>query len=173
MPQLLFVEVIFPGPPHTGRYFPKQCIDEFFQLRPDLVFGEIGAYQAHTAIDVVSDTARRNYASFVGIRGTHAANTKAVAPVDVGHGQARHLDTWQKCDVGHLFRCLVIADLLNQPVIREDDSIYPHAGFIALGNPPAGFVNSFQWTSIGLRHESFLLVRLCCRCQLLLPCASK
>ena len=88
------------------------------------------------------------------IGGRHAADAEAVAPVDVGHGQAGHLDARQKGDVGHLFRRLVVADLLDQPLVGEDSPFDPHPDLVALRNPPAALVDLFERSAVALfRHD--------------------
>ena len=42
-----------------------------------------------------------------GIGGTHSTDAKTISPVDVGHGQAGMLNTWQERDIGDLFWCRV------------------------------------------------------------------
>src|SRR5207244_2246395 len=66
------------------------------------------------AIHVVPHTAGRDDAALVRVSGADAADAEAIAPVDVGHGQAGVLDARQKGHIGYLFRCLVLLELCQQ-----------------------------------------------------------
>ena len=118
--------------------------------RPHVLVHEVGAHQPHAAVDVVADAARRNHAPFGRIGGRHAADAEAVAPVDVGHGEAGHLDARQEGDVGHLLGGLIGANLLDQPLVGEDAAFDLHADLVALRNPPAGFVDPFERAAVAL-----------------------
>ena len=64
--------------------------------------------------------------------------------MDVGHGQAGHLNAGQKGDVGHLLRGLIAANLLDQPLVGKDPPFNAHAQLVALRNTPATLVNLLQ-----------------------------
>ena len=118
--------------------------------RLDLVQRQVRAHQPHAAIDVVADAAGRDHAPFGRIGRADAADAEAVAPMDVGHGEAGHLDARQKGHVGHLLRGLIVANLLDQPLVGEDPPFDPHADLIALGNPPGALVDLFQRAGVRL-----------------------
>jgi len=57
--------------------------------------------EADAAIDVVAHAARADHAR-LRIHGRHAADRKAIAPVDIGHGNAVAHDAGKVGDVAHL-----------------------------------------------------------------------
>ena len=107
--------------------------------------------QTHAAVDVISDTAGRDDAAFLGVSGSHAANTEAVTPVDIGHGQAGLLDAGQGRHIDNLLRPLVVLDLLDQPVIGEDDAVNAHVGAVTLGNSPLTHAGPLKRPTVSLR----------------------
>ena len=111
---------------------------------------EVRPHQADAAIDVVADPAGRNHAPFGRIGRAHAADAEAVSPMDIGHGEAGHLDARQRGHVGHLLGRLVVANLLDQPFVGEDAPLDPHPDLVAFGNPPEAGVDLFQRTGISL-----------------------
>ena len=60
----------------------------------------------------------------------HPADAEAVAPVDVGHSQRGPDDTGQTGDVSHLLGRFVLLDPFNQNVVRVDNPVNVHAGFV-------------------------------------------
>ena len=133
-----------PAFAHAGGNAAEERLHQLPEARPDVVDHEVGAHQSHAAVDVIAHSARRNHAPFGRIGGRHAANAEAVAPVDVGHGQAGHADARQKGHVGHLLGRLVAANLRNQPLVGEDPPLDSHSHLVALGNPPAALVDLLQ-----------------------------
>ena len=93
--------------------------------RLNLLVHEVGAHQPDAAVDVVADAARRNDAAFGRIGGRNAADAEAVSPVDVGHGEAGHLNARQKRHVGHLLRRLIAANLLEQTLVWRRCALRP------------------------------------------------
>ena len=85
-----------------GRDALEKPIDDFFQPRLDVIQREIRTDQAHAAVDVEPDAARRDHAAFVHIHGCDAADRKAVAAVAVSHAQRVARDAWQGRDVADL-----------------------------------------------------------------------
>ena len=83
-------------------------------MRLDFTIEEVRLHQADAAIDVVADAAGGNDAALVGIGGADAADAEAIAPVDVGHGQAGVLDAGQERDIGDLLGGLIVLELLQQ-----------------------------------------------------------
>ncbi len=156
--QLRLVEQVAPALAHAGRNIAKELIDErldpVFHVAPD----QVGAQQPHAAVDVVADPARRDHAPFLGVGGGHAADAKAIAPVNVGHGQARLLNAGQGRHVDNLLGPLVLLDLLDQLVVGEDDAVDPHVGAVALGNPPLARAGRLERSAISscLAHHLVL-----------------
>ena len=155
--QLLAAEQVRPARAHAGRNAAEEGVHQLVQPRLNVLVGEVGAHQPHAAVDVVADPARRNHAALGRIGGRHAADAEAVAPVDVGHGQAGHLDARQKGHVGHLFRRLVGANLLDQPLVGEDSPFDLHPDLVALGNPPAALVDLLQRPGVAWFGHGFVL----------------
>ena len=77
--------------------------------------------------------------------------------MDVGHGQAGHLNAGEEGDVGHLLGGLVVADLLDQAVVGEDPPLDPHPRLVAAGNPPGALVDLFKRAGITLLGHGFRL----------------
>src|SRR5262249_8386178 len=142
--QLLSVEVEAPRLTHARRYAAEEIVDQRAQRVLDVAIVEIGPDEADAAVDVVSDSARGDDAALVRIRSTDAANAEAVAPVDIGHGQAGVLDAGQRGHVGHLLGRLVLLYLWDQLIVGENQSVDAHAIFVALRNPPTRGVDSLQ-----------------------------
>ena len=149
--QLALVELVLPALADAGGNVAKELLDQ----RPDPILDvapfEVGAQQAHAAVDVISDAARRNDAPFLGVGRSHAADAEAVPPVNVGHGQAGLLDAGQGRHVDHLFGPLVVLDLLDQLVVGEDDAVDPHVSAVALGNPPLTRAGRLERPAISFR----------------------
>ena len=130
-------------------------------MRLHILVIEIGAHEPNAAVDVVAYSARRDHSAFIGIGGTHAADAEAIAPVDVGHGQAGVLDAGQKGDVGDLLRRLVLFELGHQRFAGEDQPVHAHALLVALGDAPAGLVNPLERSPVGvLGHDGRVLVQM-------------
>ena len=87
-------------------------------------------HQAHAAVDVEADAARRDHAAGR-IHRRHAADRKAVAPVRVGHDEARADDAGQAGDVGGLLKDRIV-HRVEQLARRVDADRHAHA------RPPAG-----------------------------------
>jgi hypothetical protein len=82
-------------------------------------------HEPHAAVDVEADAARRDDA-VGGVHGRHAADGKAIAPVDVGHGETRFDDPRQRRDVGDLVKRLVAAGDREQLVAGVDKPGHAH-----------------------------------------------
>ena len=148
--EFLAVEQIRAARAHAGRNAAEERVHQLADPRLTSATREIGAHQPHAAVDVVADAAGRDHAAFGRIGGRDAADAEAVAPVDVGHGQAGHLNARQKGHVGHLLGRLVGADLLDQPLVGEDAAFDLHPHFVALRNPPGALVDLLQRTADSL-----------------------
>ena len=120
-----------PALADAGGNITEELIDQ----RPDPILDvapfEAGAQEPHAAVDVIADAAGRDDAAFLGVGGSHSADAKAVAPVDVGHGQAGLLNAGQGRHVGDLLGTLIVLDLLDQLVVGEDDAVDAHVGAVA------------------------------------------
>ncbi len=95
-------ELYLAGAAHAAGHGGKERVDQLFQARPAVFGGDVGAHQAHAAIDVVPHAAGADYAAFLRVGGRDAANAEAVAPVDIRHGERGADDARQRGDVGDL-----------------------------------------------------------------------
>jgi hypothetical protein len=116
-------------------------VHELLQARPHRLDPQRGAYKPHTAVDVEADAARRDHAVHV-VHGRHAADRKAVAPVDVRHGDARLDDPRQGRHVDHLPERLLVSRLLEQLLRGVHDA--GHAHLALLGYPPRVLVDGLD-----------------------------
>ena len=98
--------------PDSRRDAGKKPVHEISQSGLDLVVGEIGQNQAHSAVHVESDSARGDHA-VVGIHGGDSADREAVSPMAVGHAEGIIDDTRKSSDIGHLVEYAFI-HFLNQ-----------------------------------------------------------
>ena len=153
--QLRLVEQVLAALADAGWDVAEELIDEW----PDPGLGvlpvEFRPQEPDAAIDVVADSPGRDDAPRLGVGRGHPADGEAVAPVDVGHRQAGLLNARQGRDVGHLLRTLVLLDLLDQHLVREDQAIDPHVRAVALRDPPLARPDLFQGArvSAGAGHR--------------------
>ncbi len=137
----------------------RNLSEELLDQRPDAVLHvapfEVRAQQTDTAVDVIADTAGGDDAAFLRISRRHAADAEAVAPVDIGHGQAGLLNAGQGGHVGDLLGPLVALDLLDELIVGEDDSINAHVRPVALGNSPLKRPGRLEGPAIstGIAHD--------------------
>ncbi|OPZ95647.1 MAG: hypothetical protein BWY71_02169 [Planctomycetes bacterium ADurb.Bin412] len=89
--------------PDAGRDPLKQTVNQPGQMGPDFLQRQIGADQAHAAIDVKADSARRNH-PLLGIDSSHPPYRKTVAPVAVGHAKRMTHNAGQSGNIGHLLK---------------------------------------------------------------------
>jgi hypothetical protein len=143
---LLALERIASRSANAGRHVAKELIDKLLEMPFDFAIVEVGTHEANAAVDVVADAPRRDDASFIGIGGADAADAEAVAPVDIGHGEAGVLDAGQKRDVGNLLGGLIELELFKQPLVGEDEAVHAHAGLVALRNAVAARIDFFERT---------------------------
>ena len=159
-PQFLGGEAIRPALADAGGNLAEEGVHQGVDPRLHVAQREVGGHQPHAAIDVVAHAARRDDAAFQRIGRADAADAEAVAPVDIGHGQAGHLDARQEGDVGHLLRGLVVADLLDELFIGEDAAFGAHADLVRLRDPPDAFGDLFQRAVIaGFGHGGVPLLK--------------
>ena len=142
--EFLGIEAILAAAADAGRHLAKQLFDQRLEVRLDVVEHQVRAHQPHAAVDVVADAAGRDHAPFGRIGRAHAADAEAVAPMNVGHGQAGVLNARQKRDVGHLLGGLIVLDRVDQLVVGEDQAIDAHARLVRFGNPPASVVDALE-----------------------------
>jgi hypothetical protein len=88
------------------------------------VEGQVAGQQTHTAVDI-ADTARGDHAMRQG-RGRYAADRKAVALMDVGHGDGVAGDTRQRGGVDQLFYAAVGQRLFDQGTAGIDARGHAH-----------------------------------------------
>ena len=128
--ELGLIELVAPALADAGG----NVAEKLFHQRPDPILDlaefEVRAQQADTAVDVVADAAGGDDAPFLGVGRRHSADAEAVAPVNIGHGQAGLLDAGQRRHVGDLLGALVALDLLDQRLVREDDAVDAHVSAI-------------------------------------------
>ena len=80
----------------------EKAIDDFFQPRLHVIQRELRSDQAHAAVDVKPDPARRNHTASMHVHGCHAADRKSITAVAVSHAQRVARDAWQGRDVADL-----------------------------------------------------------------------
>jgi hypothetical protein len=97
----------------SSMYVLEQRGHQVPQMRADLRLGEVGAQQAHAAVDVEAHASRRDYSLAVHQRGGHPADGEPVPPVNVGHGQGVTHDAGQEGHVGHLLQALFVGNGLQ------------------------------------------------------------
>jgi hypothetical protein len=111
---------------HAGGDRAEELVDQRLEPRADLLDRERAREQAHAAVDVVADAARRDHPA-VGVEGGDAADREAVPPVDVGHGDRGADDPRQAGDVGDLGERLVPFEVAHLGFGGEDQPVGPHA----------------------------------------------
>src|SRR5690606_21076990 len=99
--------------------------DQPLEPLADVIDPETRREEADTAIDVVADAARGDH-SLVDVERRDAADREAVAPMDVGHADRRPDDPRKTGDVRDLLDRSVVADVLHEPVVREDNAVRQH-----------------------------------------------
>jgi hypothetical protein len=105
----------------------------------DFLVLQIGRHQAHSAVDIETDSTRRDD-SGLGIHCGHPADGKTVAPMTIGHTEGISQDSGQGGDIGHLIKDAVIH--LRQQFRGSDNSGgNPHSLFIRYGKFPDGIGN--------------------------------
>src|SRR5439155_26580645 len=109
--QFLLAEVVLSALADTRRHLAEQTLHELAQVRLDVPVEKVGAHQTHPTVYIVPHAARRNDTPFLRIGGADAAYAEAIAPMDVGHGQAGVLDAGQEGNICYLLRGLVLLEL--------------------------------------------------------------
>ena len=103
------LQILAPGTQPRGDV-AEQGVDQFVHAAGDIRPAQVGAEQAHPAVDVVAHAARGHHALFQ-VEGRHPADGETIAPMDVGHGQGGPHDPRQGGHVGHLLEAPVLLDL--------------------------------------------------------------
>ena len=134
--QLGLVENEPPALAHAGGDIAEELVHQGPDLVLDVAPLEVGPEQSDAAVDVVADAPRRDHPALLRVRRGHAANAKAVAPVNIRHGQAGLLDSRQGRHVHDLLGPLVLLDLFDELIVGEDQAIDPHVLAVAHGDLP-------------------------------------
>src|SRR6266545_280497 len=121
----------------------EKKIDDFFQTRLDVVKHEVGGDQAHTAVDVESDAARRDHASLVHIHRCDPPNGKTIAAMAVGHAERVAADARQR---GYVADLLVnsFVHFAYQLFCRDDARRHAHTLLVRHGQFPDSVRNFLQ-----------------------------
>ena len=147
------LRLILAGEPHLavradpGRDLGKEQVHQLFEPRQDLGFRKVRPEEAHAAVDVVPHPSRRDHARF-GIGRHDGPDGQAIALVDIGHRIGGPDDAREHRRVGRLFQRQVVADLLHELVVGEDDGRDAHPRLGLRRDPPAILVEAFD----GQRH---------------------
>src|SRR5262249_30229810 len=131
------------------RDVPEERLDQFAQVWLDVLVIKVRPHEPHAAIDVIADAAGGDDAALIRVGRADAADAEAVAPVDVWHRQAGDLDTGKERDVGDLLGSLVLAELIDQPLVGENEAVDAHALLVVLRDAEAILVDLFERSRVG------------------------
>jgi len=92
---------------HTGRDALKNRVHQIFKFRADFLFDKGGCCQAYAAVNIITDTTRRDDARFP-VKGGNAANGESVPPVHIRHGQRRLHNARKGRHIGHLLERFIL-----------------------------------------------------------------
>ena len=81
----------------------------------------------------------------------NTANWKAIALMDIRHGERAPHDSRQHSDVGRLLQRLIPANRFKKALICVDHCIRQHARLVCFRNEPAVIVNFFEIHATHLR----------------------
>ncbi len=129
--QLALLEMQSAVRPGALRHTPHQLVHERLEPRPDVLQAEARSHEAHAAVDVEADAARRDHAAGLVHRGD-AADGEAVAPVDVRHRDAGVDDAGQRGHVGDLLQRLLVAGLVEEARVRVHAPGHAHLSLGAI-----------------------------------------
>ena len=144
-----------PGAPHPGRHPLIEPVDQLLEVRFDLVIGEVGGDQAHAAVDVETDPARRDD-PFLRVHGRHSSDGKAVAEMAVGHAQGIPGDPREGGHIGDLVVDRLV-HFLNELLRGVDAGRNPHPFLVRGGHFPDRLGNLLEIPGNG--HNSVPWVR--------------
>jgi hypothetical protein len=134
---------------HTAGDGGEESVQQRLQLRQEFRLAQGGHEKPHAAGDVVPHSSRGEDALF-GVEGGHAADGKAVSPVDVRHGDALPHDARQGCHVHNLGEGVFLKDGLQDVLVREEQPGDAHVLPGAPGQGPAQAVIALQQGSHGI-----------------------
>ncbi len=97
---------------HSGRDGVEKRVGEPVDLWRHVLVTKVGAGKADAAIDVIAHSAGGDHSS-AGIDRRDAANRKAVAPVNIGHGERVAHDSGKASDIGDLEQGGIVAEILQ------------------------------------------------------------
>ena len=120
----------------TGGHVPEQLIHDLRQFALHRAFVQVRAQQAHAAVYVKSHAARRDHAVLHPHR-RDAADGKAVAPVDIRHGERVPHDAGQRCHVGDLLDRHVAGHRVDHGCVSIDHPRNAHARHVIHWQFPA------------------------------------
>src|SRR5207253_2920051 len=141
--EIVLLEAQRSASTHAGRNLAR---DRVHELREALAKDRRRlrrAKQPHAAVDVVSDSARRDHA-IVGINGGDSADREAVAFVHVRHRDGPAADAGEGGDVDELVERTVAEDGVEHCLVGVDAGRDAHVASIALGNLPEPVVDLRQ-----------------------------
>src|SRR5207245_9591972 len=101
----------------TGWDHIEYRIDQLGKDRSNFLFGKIGSYKTHAAIDVVTDTARTDQALII-IRGSHPPNRETISLMSIGHCYAVLVNTVKVRDIDAFLNRHVSTHLRNHARVR-------------------------------------------------------
>ncbi len=140
-----------PGAAHPGRDPLVEPVDQLLEMRFDFGVGEVGGDQAHAAVDVETDSPRRDD-PFLGVHRRHSADGEAVAEMAVRHAEGIAGDPREGGHVGDLVVHRFI-HFLNEFLRGVDARRNPHPIFVRGGQFPDRLGNFLD--ILGNRHKSF------------------
>ncbi len=143
MTELVVPEALPGMSSHAARYGVEQGVRKSIRNRSHVAVGQVGAEQPDAAVDIEADPARADDALIHG-KGRHAADREAIPPMQVRHAERGPHDPRQGGNVGHLAQAGIVAQRFDQRVIREDESVDPHAGPAIAGDPPAKRIDPLE-----------------------------
>ena len=97
------------------------------QAITNIAFTQVRASQSHSAVDVVSDSARGNHAVFFGIGCANSADRKAIAEMNIRHGQRILHNSRQVGNVCDLSQRIVFPNLGDEVFVRINAARNSHA----------------------------------------------
>ena len=117
---LVYFPVFQPYPAlcaQAGGNIRKKGIQEFFYFRLNIFLHQIGAHDAHPAVDVKAHPARRDHPVTHPHR-CYATDGKAVSPVNIRHRHGIAHYAGQKGNIGYLLQRLLFQDMPQHVFIR-------------------------------------------------------
>ncbi len=119
----------------SGGHVGEHRVDKLADVALHVGGVQVGTEQAHSTVDVVAHTSRGDH-PVLHVRGSDPPDREAVTEVDVGHGQAVAHDAGKGCDVGDLFKGVVVDDGAHHLLAGIDAPPGLHALSSGLGDDP-------------------------------------